>query len=89
MTESRWRVCALANLCGVIVFSGTSPVIEHPRTSLMGLNLPLIGEGVPLRDSRRLQWVNHRRLLEPIGNVPPAESETAYYRQLDGSALAG
>jgi len=55
----------------------------------MGLNLPLIGEGVPLRDSRRLQWVNHRRLLEPIGNVPPAESETAYYRQLDGLALAG
>ena len=26
-----------------------------------------------------VDWFNHRRLLEPIGNVPPAELETAYY----------
>jgi putative transposase len=26
-------------------------------------------------------WWNHRRLLEPIGNVPPAEKEADYYRQ--------
>ena len=26
-----------------------------------------------------LDWFNHRRLLEPIGNVPPAERETMYY----------
>ena len=25
-------------------------------------------------------WFNNRRLLEPIGNVPPAEFEMAYYR---------
>jgi transposase InsO family protein len=24
-------------------------------------------------------WFNHRRLLEPIGNVPPAELEAPYY----------
>ena len=38
-----------------------------------------------------LEWVdrfNHRRLLEPIGNRPPAELEMAYYRQLEGSAMA-
>ena len=38
-----------------------------------------------------LEWVdcfNHRRLLEPIGNVPPAELELAYYRQQDEWALA-
>jgi len=28
-----------------------------------------------------VDWFNHRRLLEPIGNVPPAELELAYYRQ--------
>ena len=28
-----------------------------------------------------VDWFNHRRLLEPIGNVPPAEFEAAYYRQ--------
>ena len=29
-------------------------------------------------------WFNNhnRRLLEPIGNIPPAEFEMAYYRQL-------
>ena len=27
-----------------------------------------------------VDWFNHRRLLEPIGHVPPAEFETAYWR---------
>ena len=34
-----------------------------------------------------LDWFNHRRLLEPIGNVPPAEAEAAYYRQLNEPAM--
>jgi len=34
-----------------------------------------------------VDWFNHRRLLEPIGNVPPAELEMAYYRQLEESAM--
>ena len=29
-----------------------------------------------------VDWFNHRRLLEPIGNVPPAEAEDAYYAHL-------
>jgi transposase InsO family protein len=35
-----------------------------------------------------VDWFNHRRLLEPIGNVPPAELEMAYYRQLEESTMA-
>ena len=35
-----------------------------------------------------VDWLNHRRLLEPIGDVPPAELEQAYYRQLEESAMA-
>jgi transposase InsO family protein len=38
-----------------------------------------------------LTWVNgfnHRRLLEPIGYIPPAEAEAAYYRSLAESAMA-
>jgi len=31
-------------------------------------------------------WFNNRRLLEPIGHVPPAEAEAAYYRQLEEPA---
>lgn len=28
-----------------------------------------------------VDWFNHRRLLEPIGHLPPAELEAAYDRQ--------
>ncbi|WP_371263949.1 integrase core domain-containing protein [Nitrosomonas sp. Nm58] len=27
-----------------------------------------------------VDWPNNRQLLEPIGNIPPAEFEMAYYR---------
>ena len=33
-------------------------------------------------------WFNHRRLLEPIGNIPPAEVEARYYAQTEVQALA-
>jgi transposase InsO family protein len=32
-------------------------------------------EGVLRCRSQRVDWFNHRRLLEPTGNVPPAEAE--------------
>jgi putative transposase len=35
-----------------------------------------------------VDWFNNRRLLEPIGNIPPAEFEQAYYRQQESQALA-
>jgi len=35
-----------------------------------------------------VDWFNNRRLLEPIGDVPPAEFEKAYYEQLEGQAKA-
>jgi len=34
-------------------------------------------------------WFNHRRLLEPIGYVPPAEFEAAYHRREDSTHAAG
>ena len=38
-----------------------------------------------------VDWFNNRRLLEPIGHVPPAEAEAAYYASLeerDGSTIS-
>src|SRR5690606_21975373 len=29
-----------------------------------------------------VSWFNHQRLLESIGDIPPAEAEARYYRQL-------
>jgi len=34
-----------------------------------------------------VDWFNNRRLLEPIGDIPPAEYEMMYYRQLEESAM--
>ena len=34
-----------------------------------------------------VDWFNNRRLLEPIGDMPPAEYEMMYYRQLEESAM--
>ncbi len=35
-----------------------------------------------------VDWFNHRRLLEPIGNIPPAEAEARYYAQAEDVAMA-
>jgi transposase InsO family protein len=35
-----------------------------------------------------VDWFNNRRLLEPIGNIPPAEAEAAYYAQLEATPMA-
>jgi putative transposase len=36
-----------------------------------------------------VDWFNHRRLLEPIGHVPPAEFEAAYHPREDPSRTLG
>ncbi len=35
-----------------------------------------------------VDWFNNRRILEPIGNIPPAEYELMYYQQLEASCKA-
>ena len=35
-----------------------------------------------------VDWYNNRRLLGPIGDIPPVEYEQAYYKQLEGHAEA-
>ena len=36
-------------------------------------------EAVEFATLEWIEWFNNRRLLEPIGNVPPAEFEDVYY----------
>ena len=36
-----------------------------------------------------VDWFNHRRLLEPIGNIPPAELEMAYHEMKRRKAKRG
>jgi len=38
---------------------------------------------VEMETLKWVDWFNHRRLLEPIGNIPPAEAEEAFYANLN------
>ncbi len=40
-------------------------------------------EAVEFATLEWVDWFNHRRLLEPIGNIPPAEAKKNYYAMLD------
>ncbi len=45
-------------------------------------------EAVEFATLEWVDWFNHRRLLEPIGNIPPAEAEALYYAAQDNLLLA-
>ena len=45
-------------------------------------------EAVEFATLEWVNWFNCRRLLEPIGNIPPAEAEQHYYAMLEQPAIA-
>lgn len=45
-------------------------------------------EAVEFATLEWVDWFNRRRLLEPIGNIPPAEAEDRYYAALEGNRIA-
>ena len=44
-------------------------------------------EAVEMATLEWVDWFNNRRLLEPIGNIPPAEAEAHYYAQINEPAM--
>lgn len=45
-------------------------------------------EAVEFATLEWVDWFNNRRLMAPIGNIPPAEAEERYYAMLDERKLA-
>jgi transposase InsO family protein len=45
-------------------------------------------EAVEFATLEWVDWFNNRRLLAPIGNIPPAEAEDAYYAHLEPLPIA-
>ena len=45
-------------------------------------------EEVEMQTLKWVDWFNHRRLLEPIGNIPPAEAEENYHAMMDNTKMA-
>jgi hypothetical protein len=70
---------------GLTAASWISPPL-YLRTAVFLSNQP----GPPQVEFATLGWVdwfNHRRLMGPIGNIPPAEAEQRYYASLESPAL--
>ncbi len=44
-------------------------------------------EAVEFATLERVDWFNSRRLLQPIGNIPPVELGMAYYQAQQTPAL--
>jgi putative transposase len=65
-------------------------IIGLYKTELIGRRGPWKGlDQVEYATLEWVDWFNHRRLLEPIGHIPPAEFEAAYHRREDPSPTAG
>ena len=45
-------------------------------------------EAVEFATLEWVAWFNHQRLLEPIGNIPPAEAEQRHFAILDPMKIA-
>src|SRR3954452_904951 len=45
-------------------------------------------EAVEVATLESVDWFNKRRILEPIGNIPPPEAEATYYAQLEMTRIA-
>ena len=45
-------------------------------------------EAVEFATLEWVHWFNHRRLLGPIGHIPPAEAEARHHEQLEDAAMA-
>ena len=63
-------------------------VIGLYKTELIYKEGPWRGmEQVELATLDWVDWFNNRRLLEPIGNIPPVEYEALYYQQQEAPAM--
>jgi putative transposase len=45
-------------------------------------------EAVEFAVQEWVDWFNNRRLMEPIGNIPPAKAEARYFAMLDELPMA-
>ena len=74
-------------------YSYDNAIAENDERPLQGRDHPSGGpwrslEAVEFATLEWVDWFNNRRVLEPIGNIPPAEAEERYYAMLEQPAMA-
>ena len=81
---------AEADRCPRSAASETAMTMPWPRRSTASTRprssagaFPGAPSAVEMATLRWVDWFNNHRLFEPIGNIPPAEAEAAYYAQLE------
>lgn len=79
-----WEASATAT---TMPWQKRSTVSTRPRSST-GAGPWRSIEAVEYATLEWVDWFNNRRLLEPIGNIPPAEAEAAFYASLEKQAIA-
>ena len=84
---SRWAaVSSIAGKIGCTAQTLNEWVKRFERDSGVRAGVP--SEAVELVTLEWVDWFNNRRLLEPIGNIPPAEAEERHYAMLEQSDMA-
>jgi transposase InsO family protein len=89
--QGRYRACD-----GVTHCLGPMPGKRRPVLRARTISMAHIRRRGPWRNLEAVEfatlewvdWYNNRRLLEPIGNIPPAEAEARYYAAQQEVALA-
>lgn len=81
---------------GTVDYGNLRNRIQAPPGSGLLLGIVVIRRQGPWRNMEDVEfatlewvwWFNYHRLLEPIGHVPPAEYEEAFYQCQEGSIEA-
>ena len=100
LIDRDWGVSTIVNKAGIEPSVGSvgDSYDNALAESVIGLyKTELIHKRAPWKDLDQVEyatleyvdWFNHRRLLEPIGHIPPAEKEANYHRQQKRVQLAG
>ena len=93
-TERLWRrpASSLRWVASATLTTMLSPkpstASTRPRSSIGVDHARRSCEAVEFATLEWVDWFNNRRLLEPIGNISPAEAEERYYAMLNEPAMA-
>ena len=77
----------------VVITAGATEALAAAVLALVGPGDEVVFpwrsfEAVEYATLEWVDWFNNRRLLEPIGNIPPAEAEANFYAALETEPMA-